>query len=202
MSLSTRVIGTQVLRDNLGNTYSVDALDVTSIDMELTNMFNFGINVIQRWQRRTNWMTSTEWTSNSEWSHFLNGAWSNGNWTSYEWCTIQAHEFTLDLLENFFLEIRGIVCETAEDGDETDWYSSFENNDEDTLGTRYGSDIVSINDIIDYLPESIELNDLLQETTIIYLSYNWDWDDIDSGCNSELDVYTVPAVTFSSQTYK
>lgn len=106
------------------------------------------------------------------------------------------------MLENFYLEIRGIVWETAEDDDETDWYSSFENNDQGSLGNQYGSDIVSISDIIDYLPDSIEFNDLLQETTIIYLSYNWDWDDIDSGCNSELDVYTVPPVTFSSQTYK
>jgi hypothetical protein len=54
MSLSTRIIGSQVLSDSSGAVLSVESQDVTSTDMEGTNMFNFGIHNIQRWQKRTN----------------------------------------------------------------------------------------------------------------------------------------------------
>jgi hypothetical protein len=45
------------------------------------------------------------------------------------------------------------------------------------------------------------VEDLVESSQIVYLSYNWDCDDIDEEWESELDVYSVPVVTFSNETY-
>jgi len=206
MSMSSRVIGSQVLRDSDENVLYIDAQDITSQNMEQENSFNFAFHMQYEWQRRTNWVTETECETDSDCSQFLNGACQNGNCTSFQWCTTLTREYTIDLYRNFYIEIKGIVWETLKDGDETEWYSSFDSNaggNEEVLGNRYGTDIISIRDIISNLPDGISEESLLTSgsSQIIYLSYNWDWEDLDEGWESELDIYTVPSVTFSNETY-
>lgn len=144
MNMSTRIIGNQVLHTNHDTIYSISANDITSPDMVQNDIFNFGIRVRQNWQRRTNWFTPTQWVSDDDCGQYLNGAWQSGNCTSFQWCTVQSQSFRVDMLDNFYLEIRGIVCETQEDGDDTEWYDSFGNvagvdEDDEVLGTRYTS---------------------------------------------------------------
>ena len=69
------------------------------------------------------------------------------------------------MLENFYLEIKGLVCETAEDEDNTECFSTFDtgqtlSKEYSGLGKRYGADIISLNDIIKRLPNDISLEQL------------------------------------------
>ncbi|CAI2373814.1 unnamed protein product [Moneuplotes crassus] len=205
INLSTRIIGSQVLQDSNGDTLYVDAQDITSVDQAQTNSFNFGINITQEWQARSNCATGVECTVDDDCSGFLNGACHNGNCTSFQWCTRSSRSYTIDLFQNFLLEIRGVVCETLDEGEQTECHSSFNYNitsDTDILGSRYGSDVISVRDIINNLPNARRGEDfMLDESQIIYISYIWDCETVDEGCDSEMKIYTVPKVTYSNETY-
>ena len=54
INLSTRIVGSQVLRDDSDNVLYVEAMDVSSPDQYSANSFNFALREVRNWQRRTN----------------------------------------------------------------------------------------------------------------------------------------------------
>ena len=137
-------------------------MDITSPDLYVSDSINFGIKVVKNWQKRTIWQTTTKWTLDKEWSGFLNGVWQNGYWSGFQWWTMETQIFTVDKLDNFFLEILGVAWELDDDDDETDWYTTFDAGFNSTYGYTYGVNLISLADLIKSYNPNITANDLMK----------------------------------------